>query len=309
MARKYNYIFRKDDPAYRRKMEQRRKKDEKKRKRDGSKREQISVRVEETGNVYSSIAEAARDLGINASNISKVISGQRKTAGGFHFQRYVPDDTDYDTGGAGFDIPEPAPEPSKAERLRSDIRQKIDRINKLIQEARERGREGFLDDLNDLADFASSILGETGDNLIDDQSDVLDDMDDDELERFDDVLTNKLGKAEEDVKKADDRLQGYADAFGSSAHEMEKYEHLIPEINRTLERAQRGGEGSNLWYAIKDAIARGVDPEDIEELLRRANDFFDNPERGDSLRRIIKEWEDETYHGDSWEDLEDDEIY
>lgn len=306
MPRKYNYIFRSSDPAYRRKMEQRKQKAEKKRKRSGSRRETIAVVVEETGNVYSSIAEAARELGINAGNISKVISGQRKTAGGLHFERYVADEPDYD-GMPG--IPEPAPEPSKAERLRSDIRRKIDRINKLIQEAREKGREGFLDDLNDLADFASSILGDTGDNLIDDQSDVLDDMDETELEQFDAVLTNKLGKAEEDVKKADDRLNGYADAFGTSAKEMEKYEYLIPEINRTLERAQRGGEGSNLWYAIHDAIARGVDPEDIEELLRRANDYFDNPERGKSLWRIIKEWENEVYKGKTWDDMSDDDIY
>lgn len=306
MPRKYNYIFRSSDPAYRRKMEQRKQKAEKKRKRSGSRRETIAVVVEETGNVYSSIAEAARELGINAGNISKVISGQRKTAGGLHFERYIPDETDYD-GMPG--IPEPAPEPSKAERLRSDIRRKIDRINKLIQEAREKGREGFLDDLNDLADFASSILGDTGDNLIDDQSDVLDDMDEAELEQFDNALENKLIKAEADVKAAEDRLQGYADAFGTSSNEMEKYEHLIPEINRTMERAQRGGEGSNLWYAIKDAIARGVDPADIEELLRRANDYFDNPQRGDSLRDIIRTWEDETYNGDSWEDLADDDIY
>lgn len=312
MARRYNYIFRADDPDYRRK--QRKKQQPKKRTPKRQQRRQhfeyrtgTPVTVIETGITYDSIAAAAADLGIDASNIGKVLSGKRKTAGGYHFARPTTDDG-YD-GGAGYDFPEQAPEPSKAERLRSDIRRKIDRINKLIQEAREKGREGFLDDLNDLADFASSILGDTGDNLIDDQSDVLDDMDEEELEQFDNALENKLVKAEADVKAADERLQGYADQFGTSSKEMERYEHLIPEINRTLNRAERGGEGSNLWFAIKDAIARGVDPEDLEELLRRANDYFDNPHRGDSLRRIIKEWEDETYHGDSWEDLEDDEIY
>lgn len=306
MPRKYNYIFRSSDPAYRRKMEQRKQKAEKKRKRSGSRRETIAVVVEETGNVYSSIAEAARELGINAGNISKVISGQRKTAGGLHFERYIPDEPDYD-GMHG--ILEPAPEPSKAERLRSDIRQEIDRINKLIQEAREKGREGFLDDLNDLADFASSILGDTGDNLIDDQSDVLDDMDEEELKQLDFLLETKFIKAQADVKAAEERLQGYADVFGTSSHEMEKYESLIPEINRILDRAHNTESGTNLFYAVQRAVSRGVDPADIEELLRRVNDYFDNPEKGADLNKIIKEWEDEVYNGDSWEDLSDDDIY
>ena len=308
MARRYNYIFRTSDPAYRRKMAERKRKQEENRKKAGSKREQIPVYVEETGNVYGSIAEASRELGINAGNISKVISGKRKTAGGLHFSRYVPDEGDFEPVGMP-GIPNAEPAESEADRLRASIREKIDRINKLIQEAREKNREGFLDDLNDLADFASTILGETGDNLIDDQSGVLDDMDLDELTRFNDVLDQKIAKAEEDVKKAEDRLHGYADAFGTSANEMEKYEYLIPEINRTLERAQRHGEGSNLWYAIHDAIARGVDPEDIEELLRRANDYFDNPTRDNSLGRIIREWENEVYDGKSWEDMQDDDIY
>ena len=316
MARRYNYIFKAHDPAYKRK--QRQKQQPKKRTPKRQQRRQrfeyrtgTPVTVVETGITYDSIAAAAADLGIDASNIGKVLSGKRKTAGGYHFARPITDDGYGGDGGGdivygGDELPT---EEEQKRRLRNRIKEMIDKANKLIQEARERGREGFLDDLNDLADFATSILEETGDNLIDDQSDVLDDMDLNELSQLAYALTQKLEKAADDVKKADDRLKGYADQFGTSSKEMERYEHLIPEINRTINRAERGREGSNLWFAIKDAIARGVNPEDLEELLRRANDYFDNPHRGDSLRRIIKEWEDETYHGDSWEDLEDDEIY
>lgn len=42
----------------------------------------------ETGETFDSIADAERKTGIARPNISKVLSGKRKTAGGFHW-RYV----------------------------------------------------------------------------------------------------------------------------------------------------------------------------------------------------------------------------
>lgn len=330
MAR-YNYIFSHDDPRRRRGSKTQRAGTKR---RAGSRRRSApagGVYVPETGQTFRRAGEAARELGIDSSNISKVLSGKRKTAGGFHFQ-YRPwsgsggaqtwiEESEHESGWSGSggksawtepepepEIPEPEPE-LEADHLRDQIKEKIDEINKLIEEARKRKREGFLDDLNDLHDFAADILGETGDNLIDDQSDVLDDMDLDELRQLDKVLSEKLNKAREDVKNADDRLSGYADVFGVSTHEMEQYEDLIPEINRTIDRAQKGGAGSNLWYVIKDAIARGVDPEDLRDLLNMVNNYFDNPQRGQELRHILREWEDSVYHGQSYDDLEDDEIY
>ena len=119
MARRYNYIFRADDPAYRRKQRQKqqpkKKAPKRKQRRQRVDRAGSPVTVVETGITFDSIAAAAAELGIDASNIVKVLSGKRKTAGGFHFQRPAADDYDDYNGGAGFDIPEPAPEPSKAE--------------------------------------------------------------------------------------------------------------------------------------------------------------------------------------------------
>lgn len=324
MAR-YNYIFRHDDPRRRRGSKTQRRRASTQPRRAGS--NVRSVYVPEPGETYPSIAAAARELGVDSGNISKVLSGKRKTAGGFHFIRGERPETWGGSGGRGaweepevtgegyggvsgagsedLDVEiEEAPAIDPSESLRDQIKQQIDEINKLIEEARARKREGFLDDLNDLHDFAADILGETGDNLIDDQSDVLDEMDLDELQQLNKMLTEKLDKAREDVKSAEDRIAGYADAFGVSSHEMEQYEDLIPEINRTLDRAAKTS-GTNLWYAIKDAIARGVDPEDLRDLLQKVNDYFDNPEKDKELKEILKEWEDSVYHGES--DDEDDD--
>ncbi len=301
MAR-YNYIFSHDDPRRRRGSKTQRSKTKR---RAGSRRRSApsgGVYVPETGQTFRSAGDAARALGVDSSNVSKVLSGKRKTVGGFHFQ-HLP--WSGSGGKAAWTEPEPEPEIQEADTLRDQIKEQIDEANKLIEEARKRKREGFLDDMNDLHDFAADILGETGDNLIDDQSDVLDDMDLDELRQLHKMLSEKLVKARDDVKNADDRLSGYADAFGVSTHEMEQYEDLISEINRTLDRAT-GRTGTNLWYAIKDAIARGVDPEDLRDLLQKVNDYFDNPEKDKELKEILKEWEDSVYHGQSDDDDDDD---
>lgn len=305
---KYNYIFRSSDPAYRRRQ---RKKAEREAARKRQKFEYsagknlVPVYVPELGRTYESIAAAAADLGINASNISKVISGSRKSAGGLHFER------------AGYQAPEPEyvePTDDEQRSLYKHLIQKlVEDANKLIEESRDRKLQGFLDDLNDLADFGTSILGETGDNLIDDQSDVLDDMDLEELKQLDKVLNEKYIKAKADVDKADERLAGYADVFGTSSNEMQKYEPIIPEINRTVDRVARNSDGSNLWYMIKDAIGRNVSPEDIKDLLQKVNDYYDHkPKRhkkGQQLKDVLQEWERRVYGEKTYEDLEDEDIY
>lgn len=299
MARRYNYIFSHDDPRRRRGSDRR----QKKRYGQGSGRDGIGVYVPETDTTYSSIAEAARDLGIDASNISKVLAGRRRTAGGYHFERVTSSYEIDDVGDIGGSESPNAERINKVEMLRNVIR----RANQIIEDARKRKRYGFLEDVQELFDLLDSVLGSTGDNLIDVYSKVLDNMTDEELDQLYDRAQDLIAKAYEDLKKADDRLQGYADAFGVSSAEMEQYEDLIPEINATLARAHGNDDASNLWYAIRDAIQAGVDPEDLRDLLKKANDFFDNPGRGDSLRDIIREWEDSVYHGKNFEDMDNED--
>ena len=44
----------------------------------------------ETGEIYNSLKEAGEKTGINYTNISSVLRGKHKTAGGFHWERYEP---------------------------------------------------------------------------------------------------------------------------------------------------------------------------------------------------------------------------
>ena len=110
--------------------------------------------------------------------------------------------------------------------------------NKIIKDARDQGRENFVDEVTELDDFGADMLGQTGDNLIDENSTVIDDMDEEELQQLLDKLREHVQKAQEGWKHADDRLQEYADLFGVSTNEMLQYESIIPEINRTIERAR-----------------------------------------------------------------------
>ena len=45
----------------------------------------IKVKCVETGQIFRSQAEAAREMGVQLSNLNKVIKGERKTTGGYHF--------------------------------------------------------------------------------------------------------------------------------------------------------------------------------------------------------------------------------
>ena len=45
------------------------------------------VRCIETGKIYNSIVEAARDVGVHPATLSKVFSGLRKRSGGYHWEK------------------------------------------------------------------------------------------------------------------------------------------------------------------------------------------------------------------------------
>lgn len=44
------------------------------------------VKCIETGQIYKSVSSAAKDMGLNSSNIIKVCNGERKTTGGLHWE-------------------------------------------------------------------------------------------------------------------------------------------------------------------------------------------------------------------------------
>ena len=253
------------------------------------------VTVPELGATFANINQAAESLGISVQRIAAVLTGKQKTAAGYHFK---PGRTP--GGGAPRDPREP---------IRKRIREKNRKANKIIQEARDRKRENFLDGVTELDDFGADVLGQTGDNLIDENSDVLEDMDMDELNQLENRLDELTKKAEEDIKKADERLQEYADLFGVSSAEMEQYEELIPEINRTIDRAKNNGEGTNIFYKIQDLIQQGVHPDVLSGLLETVNSYFDNPKRGVSLTDVLGAWEYEQFGPGDWEAYRDQNIY
>lgn len=247
------------------------------------------VYVPELGVTFADINQAAESLGISVQRIAKVLTGQTKTAGGYHFK-------------PGRKMPA-AEDPR--DKLRAKIKQQIKEANDLIKRVRAQKRQGFCDAINDLEDFGRDVIGSTGDNLIDETSNVLDDMDESELNSLTDKLDKMLGKAREDAEKAEQRLQEYADLFGVSTAEMEKYESLIPEINQTIDRAKAFGIGSDVFETIKDLMQRGTDPDALRAFLNKANAFFDNPQRGQTWYDVLREWTATQTGGKSWEDQEE----
>lgn len=264
MAR-YNYIFSHDRPQ-----------------RGGQYRGMIYV--PETGETYRNISEASKALGVDASNISKVIKGSRRTAGGYHFEKT--NEEDY-----------------KRRKILKQIREEIRKANNIIKEARVRKRENFVQEVAELDDFGTDYIGSTQDNLIDDSSETLDDMDFDELEQLSKKLEEKINAAEKGLEKADERLQEYADLFGVSSAEMEKYEPMIPEINRTIDRAHDNGCGSDVFEFIRDQIQNNVDPTALQQLLDDINGYFDGRSEYKNIYAVLGAWQFREWSGKSWEEI------
>ena len=95
-------------------------------------KKKLRIVVLETGEVYDSIAAAARAVGVDKANAGNVVRGKRASAGGYHFARFEQNS----------DI-----ERSKA-RMQEQLREK--QKTKILTKAESKNRRALIDSVHDL---------------------------------------------------------------------------------------------------------------------------------------------------------------
>ena len=237
-----------------------------------------------TGEVYRTISEAARAVGVDPSNVGKVLRGKRQQAGGYRFQ-YTREEN---------------PKKAYQQQLRS-VQEAIRAANDVIREYKRAGVYSIGSAVGELLELGD-LVGLTGrgyirssysnlKQLFPEIQDIKDLM---QLERRLQILTEK---AQSQLETAIQEQKDLADQFGISQEKMKEYMPLMPEIFDLLSFAGKDqAVGSNRVYSmIEDAMQNYVKRAELRNLVRRIETWFKDDERkADELDQIYSKWEKKT---------------
>lgn len=272
--------------------------------------------TDKNGNVkiFSSAAEAARALGLDPSNISKVLRGLRKSVGDWTFEH-----TD--------ERPTTKKGREKIKKKKEDEARKrlLDRVHDRLKELNQRYRNAKKEDLYDDDPVLQNMMshadhyGSTKTGGYDISKKNLNRHSDDELRNLLSLLAHEERKYSRYYDNGrpvrEDPLSYVATIFGlSSRKEAEKYADIIPEIFDLLHLAKIDEffRYNDVKTALFDAMQAGEDEEKIDEYLSEIHKlFWESKEDGalpsksdelDTLLDNIRNFSDDDEYRDNYDD-------
>lgn len=244
--------------------------------------------------LYPSIAAASKALGVDSSNIGKVLRGARKSAGGYNFLRVAPD------VGAGLlrDIDEAIEESltdtqrrqqarrrkagksrlSEEERARQRAKRQLARelskelvqINRDIKRLQKEGVAGLSSAVGELEQL-KNIIGRNKIGGFDTSLKNLSKMDADTLQAVREAINKQTSrKSYADVEALKQRRAALALQLGISQEQLDDYNDVLPILWELLAKA-RYTQGANydreIYDDVREAMQDGADPETLREIL------------------------------------------
>ena len=254
--------------------------------------------VPQTGTIYPSAAAAASALGVDASNIGKVIRGSRKSAGGYNFVPVDPgiapatlrDITEaLDTSlsekqkarqskrrEAGFKRLSKEEQAASRARARAtnraakELSRSLVEANKLLKEYQKRGLDAISGVVPEL-EALKGIIGKNKRGGFQASQKELKKFSQEQLEALKRRIDKQLNRKNfRNLEEAEKKKAAVAYQLGVSTEELDNYADLLPTLWHVLQLARQiEGMGSDdVYQEIMDAMQSGADPEELKAILQ-----------------------------------------
>ena len=268
-------------------------------------KKKLRIVVLETGEVYDSIAAAARAVGVDKANAGNVVRGKRASAGGYHFARFEQNS----------DI-----ERSKA-RMQEQLREK--QKTKILTKAESKNRRALIDSVHDLlvdtnkrariakkegvyntdpvlqkmmshTDFFGA--NKTG-GYITDRS-HLRGFTNEELQNLASMIETDRGEYAKNIYDRMSRhrnIATYAAQFGISNEQATKYFKLYPVLFELFAIAKQNTEYNynDITGELYDAMQSGAEPEDLLDFILELKNFYLG-NTGEDLDAILEKYSENS---------------
>lgn len=295
------------------------------------------IYVPQTDTIYESIAEASAALGVDASNIGKVLRGARKAAGGYQFSRVSPD-VSPNTLQQIKEYTEESFTPKEKKRhakSRAQTRAKkkardkqrgqaaralqmsLKEANRLLSEYEKRGLSGISSIIPEIENI-QAMIGRNKKGGINASFKNLSKYNKEELEALKNALDAQLNRKNfKNLEEQEKKKGAVAAQLGISGEELEDYSDLLPTFWNLLNlyRTVTGKGSDPIYDAVVHAMQNRIAHDDLKQLLddmtamheRYQEDGYSGNENAffDELQQFL----DELYSYDNpvssevWEDL------
>lgn len=276
------------------------------------------VFVIEENKVFNSVAEAARALGVDASNINKVVKGKRASAGGYHFIGFE-QNADIERARSRYEeaLREKTKEKvlTKAERkARTNL---IEKVHDRLVDVNKRFRNAKRADLYKLDPVLQKMMAHTdyfGTNKLggyDTSKSNLRTYTTEELNNLLNMLSTEQGEYAKNIydnMSKHRNIATYALQFGISVPQAERYYYIYPVLFELLNVAKQNTEykiSDPVIYAeIYDAIQGEADPEELLDFILDLKNTYNGNTSGD-LDTVLDKWAEKRKEWqERWEEVD-----
>lgn len=248
------------------------------------------IYVPQTGIIYPSVSAAAKSLGVDASNIGKVLRGTRTQAGGYNFARVdpgvSPQTLEFINAAIETELT-PAKKRRQAQSRKATKQKKAARdkarskaarelqgslkeANKLLQEYKKRGLDatsGIIPEIENL----KRLVGINKKGGFNAGARNLAKFSQKQLDAIKSALDAQMNrKGFKNLEDAAKKKQATAYQLGVSSEELDNYAEALPALWQILQLAkytQGKGYDRSLYDAVRKAMQRGTDPARIKSIL------------------------------------------
>lgn len=280
-------------------------------------KKKLRIVVLETGEVYDSIAAAARAVGVDKANAGNVVRGKRASAGGYHFARF---EQNSDIERLKARMLEQLREKQKIKILTKaeskNRRALIDNVHNLLVDTNKRARNARKEGVYDTDPILQRMMSHTdffGANktggYITDRS-HLRGFTNEELQNLASMIETDRGEYAKNVYDRMSRhrnLSTYALQFGISINQAEKYFQLYPVLFELFNISKQNTE-----YRLSDPIIvselyesmqSDEDPDKLLEFILDLKNFYLGSTTEDLDVIISQHAKDREEWQEKWEEV------
>lgn len=282
-----------------------------------AKAKKTKIIVLETGNIYDSIAAAARAVGVDKANAGNVVRGKRASAGGYHFARF---EQNADIERARTRVQEELREKERQKVLTKAERKSraslIDSVHDLLVDTNRRARNARKEGIYNTDPVLQRMMShtdyfganKTGGYLTSKQH--LRSFSNEELQNLASMIENEKGEYAKNVYDRMSRhrnIATYALQFGITVNEAEKYFKLYPVLfelfNISKQNTEYRSSDPTIVSEIYESMQSGEDPDELLDFILDLKNFYTGSTTED-LDAIISSHSQKRDEWNEWEELE-----
>lgn len=282
-----------------------------------AKAKKTKIIVLETGNIYDSIAAAARAVGVDKANAGNVVRGKRASAGGYHFARF---EQNADIERARTRVQEELREKERQKVLTKAERKSraslIDSVHDLLVDTNRRARNARKEGIYNTDPVLQRMMShtdyfganKTGGYLTSKQH--LRSFSNEELQNLASMIENEKGEYAKNVYDRMSRhrnIATYALQFGITVNEAEKYFKLYPVLfelfNISKQNTEYRSSDPTIVSEIYESMQSGEDPDELLDFILDLKNFYTGSTTED-LDAIISSHAKQRDEWNEWEELE-----